>query len=130
MENNNLRTLVTQLDSKAGFSQYLSAMESQFVIKLYKVTEINPQNVIYYGLLYDRQKLTEEVTSSKNFNRCTIFFESRQNSTHFLFACSVFLYFKPLNLLNKHHSYLFRGRPRFFASMLPTMAFYSRFILI
>lgn len=46
MENNNLRTLVTQLDSKAGFSQYLSAMESQFVIKLYKVTEINPQNVI------------------------------------------------------------------------------------
>lgn len=46
MENMNLRTLVAQLESKTGFAGYLSAMESEFVIKLYKTTEINPHNVV------------------------------------------------------------------------------------
>lgn len=54
MENKNLRILVTQLDSRAEFSEYLSAMESKFLIKLYKTTEINTNNVI--GLYHNLQK--------------------------------------------------------------------------
>lgn len=52
MENKNLRMLVAQLDSKTGFSEYLSAMEGRFLIKLYKTTEINTNNVIelYHNL--------------------------------------------------------------------------------
>lgn len=46
MENRGLKALVAQVESKTGFAEHLAEMENQFIIKLYKTTEINPQNVM------------------------------------------------------------------------------------